>query len=1061
MTDVHSATVREPAHAEGPRDVFVSYSRADIDRAQDLVRRLEESGRSVWVDWSGIPPTAEWMAEVESGIDACAGVVVLMSPSSIRSDVCGREVSYAATSGKRIVPVALEDLDATQVPEALARLNWVFARSTDDLAVAVATIGQGLDLDLDEVREHTRILVRSKEWQAAGEDRSRLLRGAELLEAERWIASAGEDPRPTAAQRAYVAASRDQATRRQRRTVATVAVIAAASLVLAGFAIVQRNAAADASGRARTQAASAVAVSELDRDPELSLLMALEAARTGRTPQSDDALRRAVEASHVEHVLRPEVRGSKSTPMVAVTYTDDGSRLVTAGNDGRTMVWDAASGALIATAAGPAESRMLTAVPGTTLVVSIDRRGHAQVVDAAKGTLGASVELPAPALSVERGASPGTVLVSTYAGVRVLDARTGRLGAAVASPPDPSNDAKAVARPSGDQVASFDGAVHVLRPGAAPLVVRHGTGMPYVARWSADGTRLVVCWTDNAVTVVDVATGATVSTLVHDAAPTDAQWVGRYVVTGDSAGTARVWDVRSGRVVSVLRGHTDYIPYAAVSPDGTRIATTSYDNTARTWRLDDALPSLSLATAKPVVGAAPVPGSTTAVMATSAGSVSVVDLTTMTVEREIDRDASGVPAVSADGRRVAVIAAQPVPAVRIRDVASGSLVSTVTDLGERSGDTPGTTAPARAYSAVFSPSGERLAIATSSGVRVVEVGSGRLVAVEPLADDLNVSALDIAKDGVLPRRSVAWTPDGRLVAVTSGTGARLWDPATGKVVRWFAGHTGTVQGLALDAAGTRLVTASVDKTARVHDLATGAVVAVLRGHTAEVLTASFSPSGQRIVTTGLDGTVRVWAVDGTPLSTYPVATIVASSARFLDSEDRLLVTTEEGANFTPDPVPAVQSGAVELRDCVPCRSRDDLLALARSRASRSLTNAELALVTADSASPSTSPSAVPAVAGSPIEGIWTTTEIVTPNPPGTRQTVELRPDGSYLAFDLFGFGEGTYTVDGSSVRFDGYTFDCPPSDGAYTWARTGETVVLTPVSAASGQCRPTVLTPLR
>lgn len=1057
MTDVHDERAAAGAAAAGPRDVFLSYSRADLARAQELVARLEASGRSVWVDWSGIPPTAEWMSEVEAGIDSSAGVVVLLSQASIASEVCGREVAHAQESGKRVVPVAIEDLDASTVPEAVARLNWVFARPGDDLDVAVAQIGEGLDLDLDQVREHTRILVRSKEWQASGEDRSRLLRGAELAAAESWLASAGHDPTPTPGQRAYVVASRAQATRRQTRLVSVVAVVAALSLLLAGFALVQRNAAESATAQARTQAASAVSLTQLDRDPEVSLLMALEAARYGSTTQSDDALRRAVAASHVEHVLRPSIAGSKSTPMVAVAYTDDGSRLVTAGNDDRTLVWDPATGALVATIPGPVESRQLTAVPGTSLVVSFDQQAHAQVIDVGALKLGPEVDLAAPALSVERGKEPGTVIVSTYADVRVLDARTGTLGEPVAPPGPPSNDA--TWSPDGRTLAlaSFDNAVHLLRDGAAPIDVRRPSGMPYVARWSPDGARLIVCWTDNVVTVVDTATGDVVSTLPHDAGPTDAQWLGRggLVVTGDTAGVARVWDAATARVVAVLRGHTDYIPFIAATPDGSRLATTSYDNTARTWRLDDSVPTAQLTAPRPVVGAAVLPGGASAVVSRSDGKVELVELATMTASRTLAEGAPGVPAVSTDGRLAAVIAVSPRPEVRVVDVATGRVVARTDDTGERPDPQGSGTLPARVYSVAFSPDGTRLALGASGSVRVIDTTTGRTVAVQPLADDMNVADVDVQKDGVLPRRAVAWTPDGRLVAAASSTGARLWDPATGEVVQWFDGHASTVQGVALDPAGRRLVTASVDKTAHVYDVSTGALLAVLRGHTAQVLAAAFSPSGERIVTTGLDGTVRVWDVDGTPLATYPVATIIASSAQFLDAEDRLLVTTEEGANFTPDPVPDVQSGALEVRDCIPCRPRDQLLALARQRVTRSLTTEELALVTAEGGAAPV-PSA-PSRISSPLVGIWSSEISVGPAGPGGRRTVELHPDGRYLSFDLQGFGEGTFTVAGQDVRFDGNTFDCPASDGTYTWAQQGDDIVLTPKQPQSDQCRPTVL----
>ena len=56
MTDDAATGTVEPSTGAGPRDVFVSYSRADIGRAREIVAGLETVGRTVWVDWSGIAP---------------------------------------------------------------------------------------------------------------------------------------------------------------------------------------------------------------------------------------------------------------------------------------------------------------------------------------------------------------------------------------------------------------------------------------------------------------------------------------------------------------------------------------------------------------------------------------------------------------------------------------------------------------------------------------------------------------------------------------------------------------------------------------------------------------------------------------------------------------------------------------------------------------------------------------------------------------------------------------------------------------------------------------------
>ena len=98
-----------------------------------------------------------------------------------------------------------------EVPDAVRERNWIpfdgdFDSSVDRVVAAV-------DTDLDWVHDHTRWLVKSRDWEAGGRDRSRLLRGSELAAAERWLAGeAGKQPEPTALQREFVLRSRAAAT---------------------------------------------------------------------------------------------------------------------------------------------------------------------------------------------------------------------------------------------------------------------------------------------------------------------------------------------------------------------------------------------------------------------------------------------------------------------------------------------------------------------------------------------------------------------------------------------------------------------------------------------------------------------------------------------------------------------------------------------------------------------------------------------------------------------------------------------------------------------------------
>src|SRR5262245_24496086 len=114
-------------------DLFISYSRHDLDFVTGLHDELKKNNRNVWIDLEDIPPTAEWLEEIYDGIENANTFVFVISPDSVVSNVCKMEIEHAIKNGKRLVPILHRDVpDRNLIHPSLASHNWLFFREQDN-----------------------------------------------------------------------------------------------------------------------------------------------------------------------------------------------------------------------------------------------------------------------------------------------------------------------------------------------------------------------------------------------------------------------------------------------------------------------------------------------------------------------------------------------------------------------------------------------------------------------------------------------------------------------------------------------------------------------------------------------------------------------------------------------------------------------------------------------------------------------------------------------------------------------------------------------------------------
>jgi Tol biopolymer transport system component len=102
--------------------VFVSYSRKDVDIVRQLAKDLEKADFDVWWDISDLKGGAAWARTIQAAIEESEYYVIVLSPNSVKSEWVTKEYIFAIKQGIKIIPVLY---DTCKVPLALVNIQYI------------------------------------------------------------------------------------------------------------------------------------------------------------------------------------------------------------------------------------------------------------------------------------------------------------------------------------------------------------------------------------------------------------------------------------------------------------------------------------------------------------------------------------------------------------------------------------------------------------------------------------------------------------------------------------------------------------------------------------------------------------------------------------------------------------------------------------------------------------------------------------------------------------------------------------------------------------------------
>jgi WD40 repeat protein len=825
-------------------DVFISYSRKDIAFARLLHQALEENEYATWIDWQDIPPSTDWLEEVYTAIEGADTFLFVISQTSVQSEICELEIAHAEKNNKRLIPIVVSDVDPGFVHPSLAALNWIFFREGDEFHLATRSLIEAIQTDQVWVKEHTRLQVRALEWERNNFEKSYLLRGNDLEQAESWLSQAAEkDPKPTALQTQYMLAGRQEATRRQRLILGAVLVVLVISISLGVYAWTQRNQAVYETQMRSTAEAEAVAEAHRKETAESDAVeeafrrataqSIAEAASTQAVEERNEAQRQArlarsgffsVEAlSHMEDRLDLAMLLSVEAIQLADTLQSRSSLLSTLefnphlvrylhGHAGRVAkVAFSPDGQFLITAGcamfAPGQGHM-TCGQGEILLWDFHSGELIDQIPTEHTTFMSDITFSADGTVMASSAWDGSIIlwdvVSWEPLFETISAGTGRVLDLDFSP-------------DGNLLISSHETMIELAPGQP--------------NQSGQLSAEIRFWDVNSGEMIEQQQFVGQVSYRNVAFDPDGE---TYVTAMGAATVIQLWDVETRQQITGTFETYDEVAYSlAYSPDGEILALGNYDGSVILWDLESDQPI-----GEPIIG---------------------------------HTDNVNSLAFSPDGNILASSGSDKT--IMLWDVESGQPI----------GD-PLLAHTENVASVSFHPDGNYLASGSEDETVILWSLQEQSHIGRPLAGH---------KSAVW---SIAYHPNGdMLVSASEDNTLRLWDTSgEPDSIYTLTGHDGHIYSVAFSPDGSDLVSGGQDGTLRFWDTSSGEQVGqAVSAHAEPVVSLAFSPDGGTLASGSMDKTIRLWDVQsrqpiGDPLNDYastvndlafnPVGDILASAS---------------------------------------------------------------------------------------------------------------------------------------------------------------------------------------
>ncbi len=307
-------------------------------------------------------------------------------------------------------------------------------------------------------------------------------------------------------------------------------------------------------------------------------------------------------------------------------------------------------------------------------------------------------------------------------------------------------------------------------------------------------------------------------------------------------------------LAQTIAGHDQDVQSVAITPDGTKIASGSFDGMIKIWHLKtgELIQTLTAhSEAGEIISSIAIsPDGKTLVSSSNSygGNIKIWDLSTGLL----------ISTLKAQGVGVSVVAISPDSQLLASGGNDGTIKLWHLALGEELGRFSGHFG--RVFSVAFSANGKFLASGGEDG----SIHLWNLSRIQgKVGFDFQPDRRFLGHTNMV--HSVAFSPDNqRLASGSADKTIKLWNVETGEAIATLASHSGGMLSVAISPNGQILAGGSLLGRIKLWNLNTGEVIDTLSAHSRWVESVVFSPDGHILASGSSDRTVKIWDIEKSP-----------------------------------------------------------------------------------------------------------------------------------------------------------------------------------------------------